>query len=162
MSALSGTPGRFNLARQTPAADCVPQCQKLSDSLTAAGTGGLAAICTNDILSDYGACYSCQVKNDGLPQTAAQQAVDAYAQSCNNGGHAVNKITIAADGSVSGGAAAAAGTAAGAATGAAAGAAPTGGSAPTGGKTSGAARTSEGTLVVASALVTFLSFTMVL
>ncbi|KAJ7021016.1 hypothetical protein C8F04DRAFT_1274257 [Mycena alexandri] len=165
VAAHTGNPGRFNLARQTTAADCTAPCQTLSNSLSSAATGGLAAICTNDILNNYGACYGCQVKSAGLPQVGAQQVIDAYTKNCDDTGHSISSLTIAADGSTTGGAAGGAAPAASgsspAPTGASSASSPTGGNPSTAGKTGGALRTSASTLVAASALV-FLSFGMVL
>ncbi|KAJ6549583.1 hypothetical protein DFH09DRAFT_615546 [Mycena vulgaris] len=87
VAAQTAQPG--HLARQTPsAADCATPCTALSDSVSAAGggTGGLAALCTDTITTNYANCYGCQVKSAGLAQTDAQQAIDAYAQGCKAGG----------------------------------------------------------------------------
>ncbi|KAJ7736141.1 hypothetical protein B0H16DRAFT_1574575 [Mycena metata] len=146
VAAHAGNP--VNLARQTTADTCVAPCQTLSTALSSAANGGLAAICNNDILNDYGSCYGCQVKSGELPQLGGQQILDAYTTGCTNSGHSVGSLTVAADGSTTGGS-----------SGGASNASPSAGGNTA--KTGGALKTSASTLVAASALV-FVSFSMVL
>ncbi|KAK7027836.1 hypothetical protein R3P38DRAFT_3190976 [Favolaschia claudopus] len=138
------------IARQD-AASCAAPCTDLSNALSGGSSGGVAAICTNDIGSKYSSCYNCEVQTGATSKQAAQQIMDAYVDGCKTGGHPINSISITASGS---------GTAD-----AGAGAAPVvSGAAPvsSGGsqasppaKTGGAVRNAAGTLGAAFSLVYF-------
>ncbi|KAK7053580.1 hypothetical protein R3P38DRAFT_3576548 [Favolaschia claudopus] len=139
------------IARQD-AASCAAPCTDLSNALSGGSSGGVAAICTNDIGSKYSSCYNCEVQTGATSKQAAQQIMDAYVDGCKAGGHPINSISITASGS---------GTAdAGAGAGAApvvSGASPvsSGGSQATSppAKTGGARRNAAGTLGAALSLV---------
>ncbi|KAJ7676183.1 hypothetical protein B0H17DRAFT_1140048 [Mycena rosella] len=128
------------LQRQDDAADCAAPCQALSDAVSA-NAGTSANLCTSTIVGDYAACYNCEVKNNGLAQSDAQQIIDSYVAGCKAEGHAVDGVSI-------GGAAPGAPTTSG-------GAPTTSGSAspPPAGKTGGAAHTSTGLVGVTSAFI---------
>ncbi|KAJ7218627.1 hypothetical protein GGX14DRAFT_560976 [Mycena pura] len=83
-------------------ADCATSCEALGTSSQAAG-GDLSKLCTQDIVNQYAACYSCEVKSGDLTQSDAQDIINTYAQGCSAAGHAVSSVTIASDGTVSGG-----------------------------------------------------------
>ncbi|KAJ6514146.1 hypothetical protein DFH09DRAFT_1288161 [Mycena vulgaris] len=108
-----------HLVRQA-ADDCLAPCKALSDSLAGVKTGGLAAICTDDVAANYASCYNCQVQSAELDAQAAQQVLDAYVTGCNTGGHPVGALTITASG----------GSGAGSAGGASSPASPSSGSSP--------------------------------
>ncbi|KAJ6464833.1 hypothetical protein C8R45DRAFT_496367 [Mycena sanguinolenta] len=120
------------------ASDCGSVCATLSDSISAASSGGLAAVCSSTVVTNYANCYSCNVKLLGMTQADAQQAVDGFVNGCKAGGHPVTGVTINADGSVSG-ASGSTSTASGGSN--------------SSGKTGAAAQTSVSILGVASALI---------
>ncbi|KAJ7653395.1 hypothetical protein B0H17DRAFT_1204605 [Mycena rosella] len=112
------------------AAACTTECQPLQTALSA---GGLANTCTQDVVNDYETCFGCKVAGGGMSQAAAQSGFDAFAKSCQDGGHPINSITITpTDGSggatAPGAASAPASSATGASAGTPAGTAPAGGS----------------------------------
>ncbi|KAK7001712.1 hypothetical protein R3P38DRAFT_3216713 [Favolaschia claudopus] len=86
------------IARQD-AASCAAPCTDLSNALTGGSSGGVAAICTNDIGSKYSSCYNCEVQTGATSKEAAQQIMDAYVDGCKAGGHPINSISITASGS---------------------------------------------------------------
>ncbi|KAJ6578942.1 hypothetical protein B0H10DRAFT_2235999 [Mycena sp. CBHHK59/15] len=78
------------------AVDCGTQCQPMQTSISAAQTGGIAVLCTQDVVSEYQACLGCKVAISDLTQPGAQAVIDSLVQSCQAGGHPVDGGTMAA------------------------------------------------------------------
>ncbi|KAJ6612259.1 hypothetical protein B0H10DRAFT_304585 [Mycena sp. CBHHK59/15] len=164
VAAQSG-PRLNGVARQTQDSGCEDECNALTSAVS--GQTGAAAICTQDVVNDYGSCYSCLVKDGSMTQQAAQQTVDGFVLGCKTGGHALTDITISADGSSSAGsgsgspAASAAKSGSGSAATSAAGPAPSSAGSSSGGsaKTGSGVRLSAAGLTGATVVFVVLSLT---
>ncbi|KAJ6518562.1 hypothetical protein DFH09DRAFT_1098387 [Mycena vulgaris] len=77
-------PGQSITARQS--ADCASACAELSSD----GDTDLASVCTENIATAYASCYNCEASSGGISQEEAQQAIAAFAQDCEAGGHPVD------------------------------------------------------------------------
>ncbi|KAF8202632.1 hypothetical protein K438DRAFT_1757956 [Mycena galopus ATCC 62051] len=78
----------------TIAPQCVNPCNKLNNTISAITT--VTAACTNDIVSQYEACFDCELNVLAATQDVLQNFMNSFVQSCANLGHPVKSVTIVA------------------------------------------------------------------
>ncbi|KAJ7277169.1 hypothetical protein C8J57DRAFT_1713640 [Mycena rebaudengoi] len=83
----STNPGRVTIAPQ-----CVNPCTKVNN--TVANMTTVIEACTNDVVSQYEACYDCELNALAATLEFLQKDINAFVQNCANLGHPVTSVTI--------------------------------------------------------------------
>ncbi|KAJ7911615.1 hypothetical protein B0H13DRAFT_567759 [Mycena leptocephala] len=78
----------------TIAPQCVNPCTKLNNTISSTAT--VTAACTNAVVSQYEACYDCELNVLAATLEFLQNDINAFVQGCANLGHPVKSVTIVA------------------------------------------------------------------
>ncbi|KAJ7234085.1 hypothetical protein C8J57DRAFT_1381016 [Mycena rebaudengoi] len=85
----SANPGQVTIAPQ-----CVNPCTQVNN--TVANMTTVIQACTNDVVSQYEACYDCELNALAATLEFLEKDINAFVQNCANLGHPVKSVTIVA------------------------------------------------------------------